>query len=223
MLQRGSHQSSQTNPRIHPSWLCQFPCDFHKRYRTSDSEPAPARLFPSSHFCMISVACPDLMRRRRECITPLGDFKPDWKSWLALNRFLLRGKINCTVTFESCLLWVPLIYQFCSFVPCCQGKLNTLLKNSEQNLLYSSFMSLSRLLRTSCISDIQNLKMLSLIWRVEFLQCAASKYEHDKRHSSATPLRSDITAQRRLLSQISLIANKGMLWQNYLRCIPTSK
>ena len=48
--------------------------------------------------------------------------------------------MNCTARSGNCFLRVPLLmYQPCCLVPCCQGKLGELTKNSLQTLLYSSF------------------------------------------------------------------------------------
>ena len=49
--------------------------------------------------------------------------------------------MKCTVSvrFKNCFLRVPLMYQPCCLVPCCQDKLGELTKNSLQNILCSSF------------------------------------------------------------------------------------
>merc|ERR1712088_108259 len=52
-----------------------------------------------------------------------------------------------TVRFGNCFLRVPLMYQPCCLVPCCQGKLGELANNSLQNLLYTSFCLLVKYLR----------------------------------------------------------------------------
>ena len=52
---------------------------------------------------------------------------------------ILRDKMKYTVRFGNCFLRVPLMYQPCCLVPCCQGKLGELTKNSLQNLLNGSF------------------------------------------------------------------------------------
>ena len=47
----------------------------------------------------------------------------------------IRDKMNCTVMFGNCVFSVPLIYQPCCLVSCCQSKLRDLTKNSLRNLL----------------------------------------------------------------------------------------
>ena len=52
---------------------------------------------------------------------------------------LLHPKINCGVGLVNCFFRVPLMYQPCCLLPCCQGKLGEHTKNSLPNLLHSSF------------------------------------------------------------------------------------
>ena len=54
---------------------------------------------------------------------------------------LLRDKMNCRVRFGICFLRVPLIYQPCCPVPCCQGKLGELAKTVYKTYCTVHFVS----------------------------------------------------------------------------------
>ena len=64
--------------------------------------------------------------RYRECLDadPCIFRVPPWHFVI----FVLRPKINCGVGLVNCFFRVPLMYQPCCLLPCCQGKLGELTK-----------------------------------------------------------------------------------------------
>ena len=74
--------------------------------------------------------------------------------WLFVGEDILRDKMNGTMRFSHCL------------VPCCQGKLGELIKNSLQNLLYRWFCLLVHTWKQFCVQKSHNSKSESLLNRL---------------------------------------------------------